>query len=782
MNRGGRLVRHLAATPCLICGGHAALPQGKGIRCAGFTLERACYCTREELAGRLALGFSTEPPTYRHWLNGPCDCGVDHGVGELPSAAPRLSVAPEPALDLATRNSIYREALNLLVTRPEAFADLNRRGLTAAESHLAGYCSLPRRGSEHRGFMRSLVETFGEAPLRACPGFTDKNGRLTFWAASSNRDGYVVPYRDEQGRITGLQAKILQGRYLTARGTRMDDLYHVAGEARRGDLYLTEGATKANVASALGEIATFAVAGQTLRPTHVAAIAALGPARVIVALDQEDNPRTDQARAQWVRMLGEAGLSTYVAAWEGADVGGPKGLDDLFQTDRRPRIRRVSVVPSAFGERRVPYATHDPGPVDGGGSLAEARALTAGAIDTFVTDARRNAGKALLISSSAGVGKSTALARSIEEHRTPTRVLVGTKQLAAELASEHGYVLIEGRNAENCERSDVVDALGEAGHDVKRLACGTLQEPRCPARATCGYWAQFQQTGPRVAATEQIFNPHFLAGGSLVALDDAELLRSVVDRCLISSEALTRSVHQLRQRRKPLARLMALVAHAVLDAPERPVIGASVWDHLSRVALRYRVDLRALIQALPEKPTTPDPAGETDGCVTLTSIADVPPAAVMQVAEALRDELSAFESGEDFNSRLRLSRDGIEAWALRAPVPDQHGLPILPRMALLMLDATPIEALGAHVTRHHECLPDVRATVRLPDNVTVVQYAGASNRHAVLRDERHLDAAIAEVLAERRAHPVADPTTKPSWPSSGIAMRSWSPASPTRKY
>lgn len=752
------LTRHLMATPCPICGGHAALPQGRGIRCAGFTLERASYCTREEFAGRLALDFSTEPATYRHWLTGPCDCGLEHGASALPLIERTPLAAPEPTLDSATRDEIYRRALDLLELRAEALADLTRRGLTADQAYAFGFRSLPRRGREHQTFISALVEEFGEPALRACPGFTDKNDRLTFWTASPSRDGYVVPYRDEHERITGLQAKVLGGSYLTARGTRLDDLYHLAGMPGGQDLYLTEGGLKGTVAAVLGGIAVFAVAGQMLRPAHVAAISALQPARVIIALDQEDNPRTDQARERWLRLLSEANLPTYVAVWEGADLGGPKGLDDLFRAGGQPRIRRATVVPSSFGDRRLPYATDTAGHVDGGGSLAEARALTATAIDTFVGDARHNAGKALLISSSAGVGKSTALASSVREHRTAARVLVGTKQLAAELSAEYAYVLIEGRNEENCERADVAHALGEAGHDVERLACGTLQEPRCPARATCGYWAQFQVPGPRVAATEQLFNPHFLTGGSVVALDDADLLRSVVERRSLSGKVLARSADQLRQgRRRPLARLIQLVQHAVVDAPERALIGAPVWDHLARIAVRYRTDLGDLVRALPEKPTIPEPEGEADGQVTLANVEDAPPATVLEVVRALREELVAFESGEDFNSRLRLSTAGIEVWSLRAPVPDPHGLPILPRMALIILDATPVDALIKHVTRHHQRVPNVSAQVRLPENVTVVQYAGASNGHTLLGDEERLQAAVSEVVAERRSHPVARP-------------------------
>ena len=101
--------------------------------------------------------------------------------------------------------------------RAESLHDLTRRGLSPEVVVELGYRSIPRRGNEHRQFMRKVLERFGEDKLRECPGFTDKNDRLTFWTASGDRDGYVVPYRDERGRITGLQIKLLGSKYLTAK-------------------------------------------------------------------------------------------------------------------------------------------------------------------------------------------------------------------------------------------------------------------------------------------------------------------------------------------------------------------------------------------------------------------------------------------------------------------------------------------------------------------------------------------------------------------------------------
>lgn len=204
------LRRHSRNTPCPVCNGHPGLPQGRGVRCAGFTLDLVTYCTREEHAGALPLDITTSPPAYRHRLYGRCDCGAEHGwssVGEpIPQQRTRLKTPP-----LAQRHAVYKQVLNLLELGPSALADLTRCGLTVEAAGMAGYRSLPRRGGEHRGFLQEMVARFGEETLRRCPGFLDKNGRLGFWTAWAGHDGYIVPYRDEEGRISGMQAKYLNG-------------------------------------------------------------------------------------------------------------------------------------------------------------------------------------------------------------------------------------------------------------------------------------------------------------------------------------------------------------------------------------------------------------------------------------------------------------------------------------------------------------------------------------------------------------------------------------------
>jgi len=75
-------LRFRRGDPCPVCGGHSSLPQGHGIRCAGFySADRQwAHCTREEHAGGIAPDDAT-PPTFGHWLGGPCKCSKTHAEG-----------------------------------------------------------------------------------------------------------------------------------------------------------------------------------------------------------------------------------------------------------------------------------------------------------------------------------------------------------------------------------------------------------------------------------------------------------------------------------------------------------------------------------------------------------------------------------------------------------------------------------------------------------------------------------------------------------------------------
>jgi hypothetical protein len=671
---------------------------------------------------------------------------------------------PPLQTSLADRNEVYSFALGLLSLRSDAIADLTRRGLALPDLLAVGYRSTPPALAERRAFLRALVARFGEDHLKRIPGFTDKNGRLAFWHGSS----LVIPYRDQDGHITGLQARNLTDggpKYLTARRASVADIFHVAGYlGPGGDLYATEGGLKAEVAARLGHVAVFGIPGQSLTASHIAAIQALAPARVIIALDLEANATTQQARERWAKLLVQAGFTVLMAAWDGADAGGPKGIDDLFLAGGRPRLRAVSFPPPTITTRRLPYRTGTAGPVTQGVSLAEARARTTKAIHGFLREGRRlgtgGRSRAQVITSSPGTGKTFAVHTGLHPNAT-ARIVVGTTKLAAEQAQAFGYGLVQGRNDENCHRFDVVSALAKHGHPVAKLACGTTDEPCCPFRAECPYVAQFEQPGILIGATEQLFNPAFIGPASLAVVDDGDLLRAAIESHLVPLSALERAQLQLGRRgSKVVKQVIRLLGHALLEAPDGMLIGPAVWDLLARTAIQHTMALGDLVQALPEKPTLPTPEPDRSGVVTVASVEAVPPATLRRVFAALKEEWPAFASGADFNSRLRIRWDTdlgervIEVQKLREGPVDKFGRRLLAEIPLLVLDATPIRPLVNHLTRLHDRLPDVHVEVTVPPNVHVTQHTDRTNAHSTLADPDRVADVISAIDRERITHPV----------------------------
>ncbi|MEO6043115.1 MAG: hypothetical protein ABIQ47_04230 [Tepidiformaceae bacterium] len=266
----------------------------------------------------MPLDVEVAPPAYIHRLRGNCRCGVTHDLP--PPPPPPLGYAvydqPSPPMAVCDRDRVYREALNALSLRRSAVDDLRRRGLSPEDIERFGFRSLPLRGGQHAEFMARMRSRCDDDVLGSCPGFVDKNGRLTFWAAYAGRDGYIVPFIDDVGQITGIQAKLLGGRYLTPYGARYADMYVVAGTPST-TLFLVEGGLKALVASVLGPAWCLGVPGQALQDAHLAVIRRLCPQRVAVALDREVNINTDRARERWLERIAGAGLAVYDAVWEG---------------------------------------------------------------------------------------------------------------------------------------------------------------------------------------------------------------------------------------------------------------------------------------------------------------------------------------------------------------------------------------------------------------------------------------------------------------------------------
>jgi hypothetical protein len=184
--------------------------------------------------------------------------------------------------------------------------------------------------------------------LKGVPGFYFKDGR---WRLNTSQKGFYVPYRDERGRIVGLQIRRdgnVEPKYLwlssrdLPEGTPASACVHFAKPdlaLSSGEVLITEGALKADRISEFGQISCVAVAGVTATsPARLTALlrqAFPDLQGVIIAFDMDwqDKKEVKDALLRLLRVLRDDGLTVKVRTW---DLALGKGLDDaLYQSEGR---------------------------------------------------------------------------------------------------------------------------------------------------------------------------------------------------------------------------------------------------------------------------------------------------------------------------------------------------------------------------------------------------------------------------------------------------------------
>jgi hypothetical protein len=207
--------------------------------------------------------------------------------------------------------------------------NLQRRGLTDAEIERLGYRTLSTNG---RRELATMLQTKG-IKLAGVPGFYLEAG---YWQLAGPA-GIAVPVRDTRGRLVGLQIRCDRtegGRYrwLSSRGFNAGCSsgapVHVAGQVSTGgDLWITEGPLKADIASLkLGRV-VLAVPGVSNWPGVIPILRELKLEKVIVAFDSDK--LTNDAVCHHLRSLITClyqKYRTFEACWD----NGYKGIDDLL--------------------------------------------------------------------------------------------------------------------------------------------------------------------------------------------------------------------------------------------------------------------------------------------------------------------------------------------------------------------------------------------------------------------------------------------------------------------
>ena len=250
--------------------------------------------------------------------------------------APRVEKKPQaeenPLLDVDARHATYQALLSRLSLATDHRENLLSRGLSPEEIHRLGYKTTPVLG------FASLAKRLREKGLylAGVPGFYKNQGQ---WTLKIPGRGILIPVRDIQGQIQGLQVRLdnverRKFRWVSSAGLEegcgAKTWVHLAGEPRPLML-LTEGPMKADVIHFLTGQTVLAVAGVNsltqLRPV-LEELRAVGMEKVMTAFDMDYliNPHVRAGQENLAHLLDQCGISYGTYLWDPRY----KGLDDYI--------------------------------------------------------------------------------------------------------------------------------------------------------------------------------------------------------------------------------------------------------------------------------------------------------------------------------------------------------------------------------------------------------------------------------------------------------------------
>lgn len=245
---------------------------------------------------------------------------------------PLPEVEENPLTGVEERHATYTALLQNLTLASDHRENLLSRGLSPEEIHRLGYKTTPVLG------FSSLAKRLREKGLylAGVPGFYKK---LSQWTLKIPGRGILIPVRDIQGQIQGLQVRLdnvekRKFRWLSSNGLEegcgAKTWVHLAGEPRPLVL-LTEGPMKADVIHFLTGQTVLAVAGvnslSQLRPV-LEELRAAGMEKIMTAFDMDylTNPHVRAGQENLSALLAELGIPHGTYLWDPRY----KGLDDYI--------------------------------------------------------------------------------------------------------------------------------------------------------------------------------------------------------------------------------------------------------------------------------------------------------------------------------------------------------------------------------------------------------------------------------------------------------------------
>ena len=259
-----------------------------------------------------------------------------------PMMVHRETVKEYPMTDIDTRHATYSALLNCLSLSKDHKENLLRRGLTEDEILQLGYKTTPVMGMP--SIARQLLSD--GLYLAGVPGFY-RNEKDEWTFVNDNR-GILIPVRDEEGRIQGLQIRLdnvekRKFRWMSSTdrkdGCRAEGWTHFSGTPSE-TLVLTEGPMKADVINALSGWSVLAVPGVNALKKLKASLETLrakGLKRVQTAFDMDmlTNPNVKNGFEELLALLDGMDFTFGTYLWDPRY----KGLDDYLWEGKLKKVR-----------------------------------------------------------------------------------------------------------------------------------------------------------------------------------------------------------------------------------------------------------------------------------------------------------------------------------------------------------------------------------------------------------------------------------------------------------
>lgn len=247
---------------------------------------------------------------------------------------PKIEVVPEmPQTDIDTRDETYSALMGRLTLASDHRDNLNKRGLSDELIDRLGYKTTPVIGMSL--IAKQLIKE--GLYLAGVPGFYRQDDGS--WALRMERRGIMIPVKDPDGRIQGIQIRRdntekRKFRWLSSSG-QIDGCsaktwVHVAG-APSETMLLTEGPMKADIIHALsghGVIAVPGVSSLGFLPETLHKLREKGLRKIMTCFDMDMicNPFVQEAQKQLGALLEREGFAFGTFFWNPAY----KGLDDYL--------------------------------------------------------------------------------------------------------------------------------------------------------------------------------------------------------------------------------------------------------------------------------------------------------------------------------------------------------------------------------------------------------------------------------------------------------------------